>query len=250
MSGDPLDRLATAERLLVACDFDGTLSPIVPRPGDARPDPEALAALEALAGLDRTEVAIVSGRSRSTLAALLGRPVPGIRLVGSHGAEYDGNAALSDDERCRRETLERRLERLAAEHDGALVEVKPTGVAFHYRRVDPPRREAAARAARSVRDDPGLPDVLVHEGHMVVEFLVRAADKGTALDRLRRDAHAAATLFVGDDRTDEDAFRRLGPADLGVKVGSGETAAGHRIGTQADVAPLLARVYALRRAAT
>ena len=49
--------------------------------------------------------------------------------------------------------------------------------------------------------------------------------KGAAIDTLRTRLGADAVLFVGDDVTDETAFVRLRPGDVGVKVGEGETAA-------------------------
>jgi len=242
---DALARLAGATPLLVGCDFDGTLAPIVDVPDDARPDPAALAALSRLAVLPVTDVAIVSGRARAALARLTGLAGTPIRLIGSHGAEFDGEPALTDEGARRLTRLEEELRALAADFDGAIVESKPTGVAFHYRRVPERLREAAARAAR---EGPGRrPAVLMREGHMVVELLVSRADKGRALDRLRGETGAEATLFVGDDRTDEDAFSRLGPDDLGVKVGPGETAAALRIEGQEEVAPFLERLYELRR---
>lgn len=243
--GGGLARVAATARLLVACDFDGTLSPIVDVPDEARPDPAAVTALSRLAALPGTEAAIVSGRSRAALAELTGLTDSSIRLVGSHGAEFDAAPELSEESARRLAEVEAELRRLAPDFGGSIVEPKPTGVAFHYRLVPERLREAAARAAR---EGPGRrPGVIVREGHMVVELLVCRADKGRAIERLREETHASATLFVGDDRTDEDAFCRLGPRDLGVKVGPGETAATVRIEGQPDVAPLLERVYDLRR---
>lgn len=244
----PLARVARADRLLVGCDFDGTLSPIVEVPDEARADAAAVDALDRLAHLPATHAAIVSGRARATLARLTDLAASPIHLVGSHGAEFDGEPALTDERRRRRDRIREELSRIAPDFAGSIVEPKPTGVAFHYRRVPERLRAAAAHAARQ---GPGRrPGVTVREGHMVVELLVCRADKGAALDRLRRQFGASSTLFVGDDRTDEDAFRVLGPADLGVKVGPGETAATLRIGGQDGVAPLLARLYELRRAAS
>ncbi|MGH7541890.1 MAG: trehalose-phosphatase, partial [Gemmatimonadota bacterium] len=119
--------------------------------------------------------------------------------------------------------------------------------AFHYRRVangSKERAEAAALAGPASRAG-----VHVRRGHQVVELLVVGADKGEALDRLRRELGADAVLFVGDDRTDEDAFARLRPgADLGVKVGPGPTRATARIAGQPDVGPLLRTLLSLREA--
>jgi trehalose-phosphatase len=76
-------------------------------------------------------------------------------------------------------------------------------------------------------------------GKEVLELAVTDADKGTALLRLRDDLGAVATVYLGDDRTDEDAFRALSPGDLTVKVGEGETAARYRVADPAAVVRLL-----------
>jgi trehalose 6-phosphate phosphatase len=75
----------------------------------------------------------------------------------------------------------------------------------------------------------------------VLELAVTDADEGTALSRLRDDLAAVATVHLGDDRTDEDAFRVLSPGDLTVKVGEGEgeTAARYRVADPAAVVLLL-----------
>ena len=83
-----LARLAREPHLLVACDYDGTLAPIVDVPGEARPRRESVAALRALAALSDTSVAVISGRSLHDLAALSRLPEE-IHLVGSHGTEFD-----------------------------------------------------------------------------------------------------------------------------------------------------------------
>jgi trehalose 6-phosphate phosphatase len=234
-----LRRIAEVPTLLVASDFDGTLAPIADTPDGVDPDDEALASLVRLAQLPRTHAAVLSGRGRATLRALVGTR-PELHLIGSHGAELGGALSLpAEADRLRAELIES-LRPLAGRYEGAMVEPKPTGVAFHYRRVDPGRR---AGAVSDVLEGParraGVWD-------RVVELLVVEADKGEALDRLRAELQPDATLFLGDDRTDEDAFARLRGADVGVKVGSGDTAAALRIEAQKDVAPLLGALAALR----
>ena len=81
-------RIARTPNLLVACDYDGTLAPIVDDPTKAWPLPEAVAAVRSLAALPQTTVAVISGRSLRDLAALSRLPSE-VHLVGSHGSEFD-----------------------------------------------------------------------------------------------------------------------------------------------------------------
>ena len=80
----------------------------------------------------------------------------------------------------------------------------------------------------------------------VLDLAVVKVSKGAALDTLRERVVADGVLFAGDDVTDETAFARLRPGDVGVKVGDGETAAAFRVAGPADVAVLLERLLALR----
>ena len=75
-----------------------------------------------------------------------------------------------------------------------------------------------------------------------MELALTAADKGTALVRLRDELGADAVLYLGDDVTDEDAFTALGREDVTVKVGAGTTAAQHRVADLDSVRALLERL--------
>ena len=243
---DTLGRLARVPQLLVACDYDGTLAPIVDDPAAARPLPEAVTALRALAELPQTKVAVVSGRSLRDLAALSRLPSE-IHLVGSHGSEFDVGFVqeLSDDARELRTRLQQEVQRIAAGQPGVRLEAKPASVAVHTRTA---ADEVAAKVNEAVRSGPALlPGVQVTEGKKVIELSVVHTDKGTALDTLRSQLGASAVLFVGDDVTDENGFARLRGPDVGVKVGFGDTRATHRVADPVEVAKLLALVLDIRR---
>jgi trehalose 6-phosphate phosphatase len=77
----------------------------------------------------------------------------------------------------------------------------------------------------------------------VLDLAVTEVNKGVAIDRLRDDA---TLFFAGDDVTDETAFARLRPGDVGVKVGEGETAARYRVADPAELAALLQELLAAR----
>jgi trehalose 6-phosphate phosphatase len=239
-----LGDLAATPLLLVAVDFDGTLSPTVDDPDAARAIPEARAAVVALAALPATRVAVVSGRALASLERVAQLPSD-VLLVGSHGAEFriDGEESgpeLTADERDILGHLYRAVSGVAARFEGARVEEKPAGCGLHTRLVaaeDAPKAQAAALEAVAAL---GTGRISERHGKDILEFTVRIADKGAALRVLRERTGASATLFVGDDVTDEDGFAVLGPDDVGVKVGEGPTAAEYRVHDPKAVAELLA----------
>ncbi|MDJ0953758.1 MAG: trehalose-phosphatase [Acidimicrobiia bacterium] len=227
-----LDRVAALSPLLVASDYDGVLSPIVPDPAAAVPDQAALAALRRLGELPATHAVAVSGRSLAALTSFVGE-TDEITLVGTHGAEESG-LEVSGDLRNRVRELQSTLGAVARQHPGAAVEEKPIGAAFHYRHVTRPAEAAAA--ARAVAEASGARTI---SGKMVVECLFGDANKGDAIRRFVGRLSAAATVYLGDDTTDEDAFAVLGEADVGIKVGYGDTRAAYTVAGQPDVAGVL-----------
>ncbi|SMD00609.1 trehalose-phosphatase [Kibdelosporangium aridum] len=239
-------QLARTPRLLVACDYDGTLAPIVEDPEKARPQPESVHALRSLAGLHETTTAVISGRALRDLATMSRLPAE-VHLVGSHGSEFDIGFvhSLNGPARELHTKIEAELERLVDGAEGVHLEVKPASIAVHYRRAE---QSIADRIAEAVRTGPCTWEgVQVTEGKAVIELAVVQTDKGHALDVLRHQMGATAAIFVGDDVTDEKAFARLSGPDLGVKVGGGETLAQFRIDDTPAVAAMLAFLLEERR---
>ncbi|MCU1346068.1 MAG: HAD-superfamily hydrolase, subfamily [Acidimicrobiia bacterium] len=227
--------VARAPALIVGVDFDGTLSPIVDHPQDARPLPGAVDALAALAALPDTWVAVISGRALDDLNARLAVP-PEVVRVGSHGLETSGpTVALSGEQASAMTELRSRLAALGAEVPGLAMEPKPWSVAVHYRHIDHERD-----LARVLDVTASLADgrsVWSKQGKEVVELFVAEASKAHTVAMLRAAHPHAAVVYLGDDVTDEEVFRALGPDDVGVKVGPGATAAAVRT---ADPAAALA----------
>jgi trehalose-phosphatase len=241
-----LVQVARTPRLLVACDYDGTLAPIVENPEQARPMSESVGALRSLAGLHETTTAVISGRALRDLATLSRLPSE-VHLVGSHGSEFDIGFVHALDERARdlHRRLEAELERLTGTDDGVYLEVKPASIAVHTRRAEP---RVAERVQAAVREGPCTWEgVQVTEGKQVIELAVVQTDKGHALDVLRHQVGATAAVFLGDDVTDEKAFARLSGPDLGVKVGPGETLAEFHIADPTEVGMVLALLLEERR---
>jgi trehalose 6-phosphate phosphatase len=236
-----LAAIARTDRLLIALDFDGTVSAIVDRPEAARVLPEAVGAIAKLEALPRTWVAYVSGRPLDSLARVT-QADPDALLIGSHGVEVrlDGGTvelSLNDDERHRLAELDVALTTLVDANPGAMLEHKPAGLGVHTRLMDQDRVPALHAAARSAANQIG--GFLERGGKDILEFAVRDATKGDGVDLLRSRVGATAVLYAGDDVTDEDAFARMRNGDIGVKVGDGETAAGFRVADPKAVAVML-----------
>ncbi|MDP8957760.1 MAG: trehalose-phosphatase [Actinomycetota bacterium] len=239
-----LARLAEEPALLVASDYDGTLSPIVDDPERAFPQPGAIEALEALAALPSTQVAILSGRSLEDLGRL-GGMAEAVLMVGGHGAERSPASPLPAERRALLKRVQAELQQIAGRFAGAALEAKPTSIAFHYRHVQEDRVDELLRA---VAEGPGChPEVFVRHGKKVVELAVVKADKGTALEALRAESGAPVVVYLGDDVTDEDAFALLGEGDVAIKVGEGETAAPYRLGDPEAVVGFLEALVAARK---
>jgi len=213
----------SGRRPAVFLDYDGTLTPIVPRPEMAVLSPPAREAIEALAG--RCFVAVVSGRDRRDVEKLVG--LEGIAYAGSHG--FDIAAPGGDEFLFERgveflpdlDAAEVELLRRLGSLEGVQVERKRFAIAVHYRRAAADVVPAVARAVEEVQAGHGR---LRRTGGKMI-FELRPAldwDKGKAvawlLERFSLKASEALPIYIGDDETDEDAFRALQPRGLGIVV--------------------------------
>jgi trehalose 6-phosphate phosphatase len=228
-----LERAAARRPLLVASDYDGVLAELVDDPADAVPQRGVADVLARLAAAEGVTVALVSGRGVDDLRTTSGLAGP-LRWIGSHGAEFDG--PLGRDLAARRDHLRDRLAPIVAGTPGARLEVKPAGVAVHVRQVTDPAAGTALLEHVSTIVDSSLTS---KPGKDVLELAVTDADKGSALRRLRSELGVATALYLGDDRTDEDGFAALGPDDVTIKVGRGDTVARHRVADPAGAVAAL-----------
>ena len=248
------DRLASAPGVVCALDFDGTLAPIVDDPAAAEMPPPVRERVADLADCATVDVAIVSGRELGDLRARVS--VEGIDYAGNHGLELRSDDREVVNDRARRcgDAIDRVCDRLAdrlAHVPGVEIENKGLSATVHVRQVPTDR---VAEVKRTVRATVGELTATANaalelrDGKAIRE--IRPAvdwDKGRAVELLADEAPDDwLPLYVGDDRTDEDAFRTLdesGPLDgVGVLVGDRETAADYRLGGPRGIRELLGLV--------
>jgi len=203
-------------------DIDGTLSAIAPTPESATLLPDVAELLEQL----RTRfdvVALVSGRAADDARRMVG--LPGVLYIGNHGLErIEGDAAtvqvLPEAEpyvEAVNTTLDDLDATLAARFPGVHIERKGVTGSIHVRNAPDPdaAEESIARSLTTIAVPRGL---LVTRGRRIVEVRPPVAvDKGVAVAGVLRERGLRGALYLGDDRTDLDAFRALRQlADEGV----------------------------------
>jgi trehalose 6-phosphate phosphatase len=201
--------LASPEHALVAADFDGTLSPIVDHPGQARAHPGAVPALTALARTVGT-VAIITGRPPAAAVRLGGlEAVPGLVVLGHYGWQRWQDGQLTEpDSPPAVEAARAALPGLLGEAgaaEGTWIEDKTHALAVHTRRAADPDA-ALRRLSGPLGELAGRLGLAAEPGRFVIELRPPGVDKGAALTGLVRERAARSVLFCGDDLGDLPAF--------------------------------------------
>ena len=208
------EKVGVNEAILLTMDYDGTLVPIAPVPGRARPGERLLKTLAQFGRRPEYTLAVLSGRRLEELRALL--PVPELYLAGVHGAVIsrpDGIIVpLFNDPDIARAIA--RLDDLArariGDRPGFLVENKRFALAIHYRLAEPEAAEEVLasflRESEKLRRQSGL---VLLRGKKILEVRPPGLHKGKPLAWLKNNFPGHHAVFLGDDTTDEDAFQLL-----------------------------------------
>ncbi|HEU4430034.1 MAG TPA: bifunctional alpha,alpha-trehalose-phosphate synthase (UDP-forming)/trehalose-phosphatase [Myxococcota bacterium] len=238
---------AEGQRLALFLDFDGTLAEIVSHPTEARMSESMRSALAACASRKDTDICVVSGRALSDVTSLI--DVPGVILVGNHGLEIAGGL-LAPFSHPDLPLFAARLRELAKELEavcppGSWVEDKAASLTVHFRDSEPASQPEIAQRVKDIARDAGFQ---VRDALCAVEVRPPTDwDKGDAVLHVLRSLHGRAwsesveAVYVGDDETDEDAFRALQGLGVTFRVGRAErpTLANHRLPNLGAVETLL-----------
>jgi trehalose 6-phosphate phosphatase len=219
-------RIRNARLLFLLLDYDGTLCPIVPRPDLAVCPPQVKVLLERLRDSSKVRVAIISGRALEDLKDKV--RVQGIIYVGNHGLEVENPAGThrkklsperQDELRKIRDSLETNLKLIP----GILFEDKGPILTVHYRNTP---REFTPRVQKAVEEvlQPFPDRWQSFPGKKIVEIRPKVGiDKGKTVKEILIHFPSVNPLpvYLGDDRSDEDAFRVIGSQGISVWVGPG-----------------------------
>jgi len=224
---EKLDRFfssfARAAKPLLLLDYDGTLAPFRIDRFKARPWAGVRSLLQRIQKQGKTRVVVVTGRPAAEIAPLLGLEPP-VEVWGLHGAERlhaDGRRELEQLSPASQTRLDAVRDQLRHDAFGGLFEAKPNAAVMHWRGFSP------AKARRIEKQTRALFEPLAQmDGLALLEFeagleLRAGRNKGEAAQALLEetgdgDAHPVA--YLGDDLTDEEAFRAIKGRGLGVLV--------------------------------
>jgi len=221
-----LGRFLSGHHLALFLDYDGTLTPLRRHPNEATLGSAMRKAIAACTRRSDTDVAIVSGRALTDITKIFG--LPNLTYVGNHGLEIEG-PELEPFFHPDLEHYQKRLGDLIEALQtvcvpGAWVEEKRGSLTFHYREADAGQHEGLAREAQTRIQTAGFQ---ARAAHCAVEARPPVGwDKGHAVLHVLRTAYGPSwsenvrTIYVGDDETDEDAFRVLSGLGISFRIGS------------------------------
>ncbi|MBD3278777.1 MAG: trehalose-phosphatase [Candidatus Aegiribacteria sp.] len=255
---DEINRIMGRLRLgkpVLFLDYDGTLTPIVKRPEDAVLPERTGKLLKELS--EKMPVTILSGRDLQDVKAMV--DIEGLVYAGSHGfdvfgAEVQLPEEVDADELT--EQLDSAEEQLTPEVNdiqGARVERKKYAIALHYRETPDEEVEFLREISEKLADDHSMlkmtPGKKIFELRPDVDW-----DKGRALTALlngmEENPSAAIPIYIGDDTTDEDAFREIRDSGIGILVndsGEGVSHAAFHLRDPEEVAGFLEKLLDFAR---
>lgn len=246
-------KIKSSRQVFLFLDYDGTLTPIVSRPGDARLPISVKKIIKELNSSPRFTVAIISGRSLRDVRKMAG--IRNIVYAGNHGLEIErGSGKMRKPavsySRPLLKSIKLYLEAALQDIEGAQVEDKGPTLSVHFRRVSP---ESRARVKIIFHDilRPYIASrrLKVTSGKMVME--VRPAvdwHKGKAVLAIL-GASKALPVYIGDDVTDTDAFLAIKGKGVSIFVGKPKKniKADYYLKDTKEVARFLSQLLSLRK---
>jgi len=253
-----LKRKLKTKRLFLFLDYDGTLAKIAGSPSGAFIDNRLKGLLRKLRGLPRCRVTIISGRELKDVKKMA--QVEGITYAGNHGLQIQGaglkfSIHINPDLKSAIRSLYTQLRRSLSHIKGVFVEDKGFGVAVHYRQAEKSSVSRVRALFRRIAH-PCLSSgkIVLRQAKMALEAMPGLGwNKAKAvLWILSKEVLASRdtlVVYIGDDDTDEDAFKALKDKGLTIRVGKHKGSSAHYyLRNTQEVAGFLGSIVELRKA--
>ena len=226
-----VEKIQCSSHILLLLAYDGTLSPIVSTPQEARLKSSTQTVLKALTKNSRFTIGIITGRSVQQIKRLLG--LKKVIIGGNHGLQLwspklKDRYNLAEGFKYRIKEMKQELKPLQEKFPGSFLEDKKISLAYHYRLTNP-SLYSRIKTEFFERIDPWVKGQKIHvleikKGWEVVRPILW--DKGKAVKWiLARHPKETFPIFIGDDVTDESAFKALASKGVSIRVGRKKSSA-------------------------
>ncbi len=244
---DIAERITRAKKVIFFLDYDGTLTPIKKKPGLARLDRDTKTLLKKLAKRASSKVFIISGRSLKNVKNLIG--VKSLYYIGNHGIELEGPHLkyINRSAKALKPFIQKSYKSLKKKlrFKGVILESKTYTMSLHYRLVNPDKVPTLKRVFKNtIKDLLKRGKIKITEGKKVLELHPNIKwNKGDIVNWVLRrlKSKRALLICIGDDRTDEDAFKALGKRGISILVSKNrkKTFAQYRLNSPKEVVKFL-----------
>jgi trehalose 6-phosphate phosphatase len=206
-------------------DFDGTLVPIRDNPAQCVLSPEMKGQLEAISMSDKACIAILSGRTVTDIRDRVN--IQDVYYGGNHGIEISGPRVnyTHPDALSGKHVIEKvcsEIEKGVGRIEGTLIEKKKFGFTLHYRMADKESKALIKNVFYNIISESSDHQAFsVLRGKKVLELVPRIQwDKGkAAIFLLQKQKKNYLPVYVGDDITDETAFKALKAQGVTIRIG-------------------------------
>lgn len=253
-------RIQMAGSVLLLCDYDGTLTPIVARPELAILSPDVKNLLAELKNQTNVITGVISGRSLDDIKRMAA--VPNLIYAGNHGMEIAGpninyTVPVSRETWQILETIKKSLNERLDNVTGIFIEDKGLTLSIHYRLAAENDYPTIKNVVENVsRQHEALGKIRLTSGKKVFEIRPGIDwDKGKAVNLLiellarQKGIKNFAAIYLGDDCTDEDGFQAVNQIDNGISIlvteVPSESAAAYFLESSEDVIKFLAQLLAI-----
>ncbi len=228
---DNMAQVCADKNIILFLDYDGTLAPIVNSPWEAVLSQENRELIEWLVLIPRYQVVIISGRTLVDIKQMVG--IEGVIYIGNHGWEIEGSSMhfeslISVKVSSTMEKIKYELITELSSIPGVFVEDKGMTLSVHYRMAARDKEFLVRRIFEHICMPYCRQNIIkVHEGKKVLELRPPVEwDKGKAAlwllrkQEILRGKGNVLPIYIGDDTSDEDAFRVLKNKGITVFVGT------------------------------
>lgn len=236
------EKFLKSQRVNLMIDFDGTLSPIVSHPQQAALPLETKETLGKLATNEKVSIAVISGRDLKNLKSRIN--LPGIEYFGNYGLEYEDSDGIIGFDKSDKfidsirkfiDEIHPKLKRFA----GVVLENKKYTLSIHYRNM---AKQFLPQLKKEISNTLSVhPKLRLAEGKKVFEIFAKDFQpKGKIVEKLINVNKNHLPIYIGDDTSDEEAFRVVRKGGLSVRVGrEAGSAAEYFLNDQGEVEKLL-----------